>query len=110
MGIGIGMSSSRYDTPVERVVEKVVIKNLPNPNPYNYLIVLINYPDCKNYEGNKVLLYKDIKIKDLKKQDSIDPHFSNNKLKHSPIARFVPTISGWQMALKLVDTLIKSDE
>lgn len=120
MGIGIGMSSSRYDTPTERVVEKivekVVVKHLPNPDPYNYvikndyqhgeyLIVLVNYPDCTNYEGNKVLVYKGIYLRDLVAQRSIDPHFSNSKSKHSPIARFVPTTEGWRMAMILVNAL-----
>lgn len=118
MGIGFGgrMSSSRYDTPVERIVEKVVVKHLPNPNPYNYvikndykqgeyLIILINYPDCTNYEGNKVLLYKNVNLRDLINQKSIDPHFSNNKSKYSPIARFVPTTDGWNMAMQLINTL-----
>lgn len=119
MGLRFGVSSSTFDKPKERIVEKVVVEHLPNPNPYNYvikndyqdgdyLIILINYPDCTNYEGNKVLVYKNVHLRDLINQGSIDPHFSNNKLKHSPIARFVPTADGWNMAIQLVGLLNKS--
>lgn len=110
-------SSSSYDknvgirvVEVERRVEVPV--QLPNPDPYNYvlekseqigrfLIVEITYPDCTNYEGKKILMYEGITIKDLRKQKSIDPHFSSNKRFYSPIARFEPTEFGWIMAQKL---------
>ncbi len=121
MGISIGhnWTCSTYDKPtvVERVVEKVVVeKPLPNPNPKRYkvlnytydgkyLVVLVNYPDCTNYEGNKVLMYEGIYVEDLFNQGSIDPHFSNNPDKISPIARFEPTLKGWEMALKLAKSL-----
>lgn len=82
---------------------------LPNPNPYNYtiidskqinnfLIILIKYLDCINYEGKKILIYKNCSVEDLKKQKYIDPHFSDNKKYHSPIARFEPTEDGFKMA------------
>ena len=35
------------------------------------------------------------------KDVGIDPHFSDNKKYHSPIARFEPTDRGWEMALTL---------
>lgn len=118
MGVGpFHCSVSSYDTPevIERVVERIVEKPLPNPNPErftiinwhqngNFLILLVNYPDCTNYEGNKILLYKGCYMEDLIGQGSIDPHFSNNPKKISPIARFVPTQAGWDMAVKLIET------
>lgn len=89
---------------------------LPNPNPNNYkiimsasnkkfLVVLINYPDCTNYEGNKILLYKGITLSALKAQRKIDPHFSDNANYASPIARFEPTKYGWDCAIKLMESL-----
>lgn len=103
-------SKSSYDT---KIVEKVVYKTRPNPDPTNYvviryledmgyLILEIQYPDCTNYEGKKILLYKNCTMKQLLKQKSIDPHFSENTNFHSPIARFEPTELGWQMARSLV--------
>ena len=109
-------SSSSYDNVGIRVVEverRVEVPvQLPNPDPYNYvlekseqigsfLIVEITYPDCTNYEGKKILMYDGITIRDLRRQKSIDPHFSSNKRFHSPIARFEPTEFGWIMAQKL---------
>ena len=62
------------------------------------LIVEIQYPDCINYEGKKILVFENVEYSDLMKQGSIDPHFSDNKKFKSPIARFSPTERGWQMA------------
>lgn len=90
----------------------------PNPNPSNFkfvetfeadgfLLVKINYPDCTTYEGNKVLLFKDVRLIDLVNQRHIDPHFLNDPNFVSPIARFVPTEAGWNIALTLISALQK---
>lgn len=87
----------------------------PNPDPTNYqivkaeehgkyLIIKINYPNCTNYEGNKILVFK-ATLLELVNQKVIDPHFFNNKDFKSPIARFVPTDEGWGMARILVSAL-----
>lgn len=89
-----------------------------NPDPSNYqlvraeeglgkyLIVMIKYPDCKNYEGNKILVFKDVTLIELVNQKLIDPHFfPGDDKRKSPIARFVPTEEGWQMALVFVKAL-----
>jgi hypothetical protein len=114
MGLRLGVSSFFADSCKKSNDENTfdnfkVIKNLPNPDPKNYkiiksefinghLIVMINYPDCTNYEGNKLLLYKFCTLEELLKQKYIDPHFSDNeKFKH-PFARFEPTDEGWHYA------------
>lgn len=85
------------------------VVNLPNPNPKNYkilrneyinkcIIIEIQYGDCENYEGRKILLFENCTLNDLIKQKLIDPHFCENKKVHSPIARFEPTERGWEMA------------
>lgn len=80
---------------------------LPDPSNYkvikhkqigNMLIVMIKYYGCKNYEGTKILVFKDIEMLDLYKQELIDPHFCEDDNHHSPIARFIPTEEGWEMA------------
>lgn len=92
------------------------ITKLPNPDASNYeilkhkyvnnyLIILINYPDCINYEGNKILVFENCTMKQLEKQELIDPHFSDNDEFFSPIARFEPTKRGWKMAITLTETL-----
>jgi len=118
MGLYIFRSSSMYDRPAytpEKAPEK-----LPNPDPHNYvingiekfvgrfMILDVTYPDCTNYEGRKILLYKDVKLRDLEEQGSIDPHFSDNKDFHSPIARFEPTLDGLQMAFTLAKALMEN--
>lgn len=83
---------------------------LPNPDPDNYkivkaqeegkyLVIKINYPDCTNYEGNKILVFES-SLLDIVNQKVIDPHFFENKKIKSPVARFVPSDKGWNMAVK----------
>lgn len=92
-------------------------KKYPNPDPKNFeiqdtvmingfLIVLVNYPDCTNFEGNKILVYKNTTLTSLVKQGSLDPHFSSNSKFHSPVARFEPTLEGWYMAECLCNNFI----
>jgi len=88
----------------------------PNPNPKNFkiirserfgkfLMVEVMYPDCKNFEGRKIMVYFDTTVVKLKKQGSLDPHFSDNKNYYSPIARFIPNTTGWLMGTLLCKSL-----
>lgn len=92
------------------------IWNVPNPDPSNYevieklelnnhLIVEIIYKDCSNYEGRKILLYRNTKWEQLEKQKLIDPHFLDDKKYISPFARFEPTGKGTEAAVKLAEIL-----
>lgn len=94
----------------ETQLKVTALQKLPNPNPNNYvildseqvgnnLVVRIKYPDCTNYEGEKILVFANTTLPQLVKQKAIDPHFSENKKYLSPIARFVPTSKGWTLAL-----------
>lgn len=112
MGVIKLFSSSSYDSQPSRGTnsnQEATASTNPNPDPKRYsikrmhkkgdfLIIKINYPDCTNFEGNKILVYKGCTIVDLVQQGSIDPHFSDSKEFHSPIARFKPDDEGWKMA------------
>ena len=89
-------------------------KKNPNPNPSKYTILqqeeiglytalMVNYPDCTNYEGIKIMVWltKDLKI--MLANNLIDPHFSDNV--ESCIARFIPTKDGWDMAVNFARNL-----
>jgi hypothetical protein len=65
----------------------------------NFLIVMINYPNCTTYGGDKLLVYEDMTVAELNKMREIDPHFLESK--KSPVARFVPTQHGWNMAVAM---------
>jgi hypothetical protein len=89
---------------------------LPNPDPKNfdildkweigrYLILSVRYPDCTNYEGNKILLYENVTLERLLAQGSLDPHFSESVGYFSPIARFAPTERCLRMAMVLARLL-----
>lgn len=96
---------------------------LPNPDPYNfvvqeaeqigsYLVVKVQYPDCTNYEGVKILVYAETTALDLLKQRFLDPHFfeahKTAASARSPVARFVPTPTGWHMATRFATMMGKS--
>lgn len=109
MGVIKFFSNSSYDSQLPGEADKENDSKSKNPDPKRYsikrmhkkgdfLIIRINYPDCSNFEGNKILVYKDCTIVELAQQGSIDPHFSDSKEFHSPIARFRPDDEGWKMA------------
>lgn len=65
----------------------------------NYTVLMITYPDCTNYEGNKILVFEN----PIKNETFIDPHFCE---KHqSPIARFEPTLRGLAWAIDFCEML-----
>lgn len=85
-------------------------KVLPNPDPTNFKIIVvaqigrnlvakIKYPDCTNYEGQKICVYKSVSATEFCNLNTVDPHFTEGR--YSPFARFKPTKEGWAAALKL---------
>jgi len=87
-------------------------EKLPNPNPRNfkfkkieimeeYALAWINYPDCTNYEGDKILVFENMSLTDMANMNRIDPHFCDGE-HPSPIARFEPTERGWDMAIAFI--------
>lgn len=82
--------------------------DLPNPNPLRfeiletfevngYLVVKINYPDCTNFEGDKILVFVNTNLAELMLQESLDPHFTSES---NLVARFIPTQKGWAAAVE----------
>ena len=71
-----------------------------------YLILDLQYPNCTNYEGRKILLFdRGVTLKTLRRQGMIDPHFHPSEIVAHPIARFEPTPRGHAMAVRLCQTL-----
>lgn len=65
-----------------------------------WLVVRLKYEGCTNYEGEKILVYKNMTLVKLVNNKAIDPHFLVSGV--SPTARFVPTHEGWKMALSFI--------
>lgn len=115
MGIGfMGRSCSVYGDSEPTVVyqDRVVKVPAPNPDPARYQIMQtddvnnhcvakIRYPDCTNYEGIKICVYKNMKGSYIREQVRLDPHFSDDCTVVSPIARFEPTNAGHMLAITL---------
>lgn len=121
MGLGIGVSrcscgDNTSVRTVERVVERVVQVPEGNPVPTNfrviktlthgqYVVAMVRYPDARNYEGLKIMVYKGVTPNDLAKASFLDPHFCESKAHISPLARFEPTEEGWRMAVRFTRSL-----
>ena len=117
MGLNLLFSSDSRDCdcsrgyPQPEEVKVVRVNSTPDPTKFeivkkivenHYPILWVRYPDVKNYEGHKILMYdKHFDLELLK--DRIDPHFFTEG--DSPIARFVPTAAGWAMAIILANNL-----
>jgi hypothetical protein len=71
----------------------------------DWLIVMVNYPDASNYEGNKILVFQGVTLEKLQTLDFLDPHFCE-KAHIVPRARFEPTKEGWKMAICFVATMV----
>lgn len=106
-------SPNNYDSTPTPQPFTITKPTAPEPKPDNwkiveasevegFLILTINYPDCKNYEGNKILVFEDLTLVQLVNQRLIDPHFFEDSKFKSPIARFEPTKRGREMAQAFV--------
>ena len=88
--------------------------NAPNPNPSDFkitnilqikkhVVVRLRYPDCTNFNGAKICVFRNVTIKQVRAWEEIDPHFFVGK--QSPFARFKPDNDGWEMALTVAKIL-----
>ena len=122
MGINIfkghrpGSSSSfEKSVTVASPAKQKKIKGNPDPNNWQliraksfaggFLLIELEYPDCSNYEGRKILVFKDVDSKALFAQGAIDPHFFPDGKYKSPMARFEPTDRGWSMAEIMIEAV-----
>lgn len=67
-----------------------------------HILAEILYPNCTNFEGRKIILFKGVSIHNITKMDYLDPHFSE---KGNIIARFSPSIEGILLAKHVFDSL-----
>ena len=108
MGVSVGMSRCSAGCGCGGCTPQAKTK-YPNPNPRNfeirdvtvigkYLVADVDYPDCTNYEGRKIMVYCNVLRSELERQQTLDPHFCDGE-HMSPVARFVPTKEGKKMAI-----------
>lgn len=118
MGVGFGKKCWTY--PIGDCYKK---KNgdevkFPNPDPKrfkildavsfgDYLLVSVEYPDCTNFEGKKIMIYRGVAMAELDTLSSLDPHFQEGT-RFSPIMRIIPTKEGWELGLDLCHELSRS--
>ena len=90
-----------------------------NPIPHRFTIkravgygdywvrLWVNYPDCFNYGGDKILVYEGHHLEELR-EGPLDPNFIDEGL--SPIARFEPTEKGWEASHYFLQGLAKATD
>lgn len=90
------------------VVNETVVLYDPNPENFrvkdchrigNHWVSKINYPDARNFEGDKILLTTWNPLS----RSIIDPHFTDGG---GILARFEPTKLGWELAIKTANLLV----
>ena len=80
-----------------------------NPKPTNfkilrcwyqngYTVAIVNYPDCTNYEGNKILLFEGHRITAIENSIELDPHFLEGS---HLVGRFSPSVAGERAAMEI---------
>lgn len=97
-------SDYRYEPPVTTPdSSKFEIQDVEEVG--KILVMKVRYPNCGNcsYEGNKILVFENVALKQVLKWRKIDPHFrattTLNNEAPSPIARFPGSKEGWKDAL-----------
>jgi len=120
MGIGPSRSSDcscgAVPTAGQVLVNGRALRGQPDPRKFEikftwsvggYTVADVLYPDAKNYEGRKFIVYKATEA-EVRAAKFLDPHFCESKDHLSPFARFEPTEEGWAAALELVKALTPS--
>lgn len=117
MGITLGFSDDPKPTFARRI-RKYVFD--PNPDPFKFtiketeivgdcVVVLVHYPNCTTYNGNKILVYthQDWKTWLCSGTQELDPHFLEGKI--SPIARFPANDEGEKQAKVFAKALFEHE-
>lgn len=92
-----GGSSPEWDYSTRKEIEPhpEVFQVLECLEGSNFLYVVVKYPHCTNFDGEKVLVMKDTSKIDVLLMKVLDPHFyEDNKI----IARFKPDDEGKKLA------------
>jgi hypothetical protein len=72
-----------------------------------YLVLELKYPECKNYEGTKILVVIGHEA-DFKSRKHFDPHFLEyDDTQPFTVARFVPIEGAFQMACDFTEMITK---
>lgn len=78
----------------------VIKRTVRSPNG-EYILAEVNYPNCKNFSGNKLLVVKTDLVTFIGR-NSLDPHFLEEGSDMEVLARFRPTEEGWRAGRKFL--------
>lgn len=104
------MGCSFMSSSMGRATENCPAPTDPNPVIFNIMqlqeignhcIIHVNYPNCINFEGDKILVMQRSK-EQVESIVKLDPHFLEN---NHIVARFRPTKEGWDHAVRFVKAI-----
>lgn len=81
----------------------------PDPERFNverthtvgsYVCAMIDYVNCTNFEGKKIIVFENSVAEDVWTAKNIDPHFMEEG---NIIARFRPDDEGWSDAINYIE-------
>ncbi len=111
--MGFKLFSFSYSSYESSTITKII--QSPNPDPKNWkiikvartvdrihIMVLVNYPDATNYEGNKLMILTEKWFEECQTSGILDPHFFPEK---GPIVRLTPDQKGWELGLQILKML-----
>ena len=112
MGISLfsRCSSSAPDVPASVAVspDPAYFKILELKQFGDNVVAKIHYPNCTNFEGIKICLYRGVTCDELRAEYILDPHFERAVI--SPFARFRPDKAGWTAACVMAELLTNYKE
>lgn len=103
MGIRLFSTGGERQNPAA-----VVPDRNPDPERFNiirthavgsYVCAMIDYVNCTNYEGKKIIVFEETTAGRVMDSVSIDPHFMEDG---NVIARFRPDDEGWDDAVSYI--------
>lgn len=71
------------------------------------VVAAVTYKDATEFNGLKVLVYRNVSLTQLRNASKLDPHFLEHSLWPKPFARFEPTEEGFTAAVELATILQK---
>ncbi len=103
----------RVSSAYERTSGQVVPDTNPDPERFtverthsvgSYVCAMIDYVNCTNYEGKKIVVFEKTVAEDVWSAESVDPHFMEDG---KVVARFRPDDEGWLDAVAYINQKAK---
>lgn len=103
MGLGPKLSTAAQPRPGEPQAHRFELIKVEQVGLN--VVALVRYPDASEFDGAKVLLYRNEAVARIEAAPMLDPHFLMASAHPKPFARFEPTEEGLRAALLMAEAL-----